>query len=46
MEGVSELYTYNKRIERINLIKHGGTPKTNLKSKQNILFEEAWSFYC
>ena len=44
-EGVSELYAYNKRIERINLIKHGGTPKTNLKSKQNILFEEAWNFY-
>jgi hypothetical protein len=44
-EGVSELYAYNKRIERINLIKHGGTPETNLKSKQTILFEEAWTFY-
>ena len=44
-EGVSELYAYNKRIERINLIKHGGTPETSLKSKQSILFEEAWNFY-
>lgn len=44
-EGVSEQYAYNKRIERINLIKHGGIPSTRSNKKQKIQFYEVWNFY-
>lgn len=44
-EGISELYAYNKRIERINHIKHGGMPTTKTSKKQPIRFETVWSYY-
>lgn len=43
--GVSELYAYNKRIERINQIKHGETPNTKRKNKESVAFEDVWMFY-
>jgi len=44
-EGVSELYAYNKRIERINQVKHGGTPSTKSSKRQSVAFEDVWNFY-
>jgi len=44
-EGVSELYAYNKRIDRINQVKHGEDPRTKNKNKNAVRFEDAWNFY-
>lgn len=44
-EGVSELYAYNRRIERINQIKHGETPNTKRKNQESVIFEDVWDYY-
>jgi len=44
-EGVSEQYAYNKRIERINQIKHGEIPNTRRRNQESIPFEDVWNFY-
>ncbi len=43
--GISELYAYNKRIARINLIKHGEDPLAHKKRKSSFRFEEVWDLY-
>ena len=43
--GISELYAYNKRIERINLINHGEDPLAHKKRKSSFRFEEVWELY-
>jgi hypothetical protein len=42
--GITELYAYNKRIERINAIKHGEDPLSH-KKKNTFKFEDVWDFY-
>lgn len=44
-EGVSEQFAYNKRIDRINQIKHGEDPRAKKKNNQSVRFEEVWDFY-
>lgn len=44
-EGVSEQYAYNKRIERINQVKHGEIPNTRRKNQESMPFEDVWNFY-
>ena len=44
-EGISELYAYNKRIDRINHVKHGEDPRTKKKNKNSLRFEAVWDFY-
>jgi integrase len=43
--GISELYAYHKRIERINLINHGEDPLAHKKIKSPFKFEEVWELY-
>ena len=44
-EGISELYAYNKRIERINQVKHGEMPTTKKNKNASVKFEDVWNFY-
>ena len=45
-EGISEIYAYNTRIDRINQVKHGEDPRrTKKKNKNSVRFQDAWNFY-
>jgi len=44
-EGISEQYAYNKRINRINQIKHGEDPRAKKKNNQSVSFDDVWDFY-
>ena len=42
---INEQYAYNKRIERINQIKHGEDPLSHKKRKSSFRFEDVWELY-
>ena len=44
-EGISELYAYNKRIDRINQVKHGEDPRAKKQNKNKVRFQDVWNFY-
>ncbi len=43
-EGITATYTNNKRIEYLNLLKHGEDPRQQIV-KSKVLFQEVWDFY-
>jgi len=43
-EGITERYANNKRIEILNLIRHGEDPLAH-KKKPKFIFEAIWNFY-
>ena len=43
-EGITLVYAHNKRVERINAIKHGEDPLAH-KKKKTFRFETVWDFY-
>jgi integrase len=43
-EGITLVYAHNKRVERINAIKHGEDPLAH-KKKRSFEFKDVWDFY-
>ena len=43
-EGITLIYAHNKRVERINAIKHGEDPLAH-KKKRSFEFKDVWDFY-
>ncbi len=43
--GITELFTFNKRAETINGLKNGVDPLAHKKKKEQLLFQEIWDYY-